>query len=82
MNSQTYLAAPAIALLQAVTPVAAWKQMRAGKHGPLMRCGRIDYARQDAVERFAGRQFTPEQITMATAGYPGRIIVVPATQEE
>ena len=73
--AQTHISGPVIARLLACSRMTANENMRAGAYGPLLRLGRMQYAALTAVERRAGRQFSPEQIAMAVNGRPDRIIV-------
>ena len=71
-----YLSAPAIARLSACSRIAAHLQMRNGRYGQLVQRGRVPFAALPAVERYAGRQFSPEQIAMAVDGRPDRLIKI------
>ena len=71
-----YLSAPAIARLSACSRIAAHVSMRRGRYGPLVQVGRVPFAALPAVERYAGRLFTPEQIAMAVDGRPDRLIKI------
>jgi hypothetical protein len=73
--AQTHISGPVIARLLACSRMTANENMRSGAFGPLLRLGRIQYAALAAVERRAGRQFSPEQVDLAVGGRPDRIII-------
>jgi hypothetical protein len=73
--TETRISGPVIARLLACSRMTANENMRAGAYGPLLRLGRIQYAALAAVERRVGQRFSPEQIAIAVAGRPDRIIV-------
>jgi hypothetical protein len=81
-----YLSGAAIARLTlAPHRMTINRAMRAGDLGTLLerRLGPervVRYAALDAVERHTGQRFTPDQIAVAVAGHPDRMIIVP--QEE
>jgi hypothetical protein len=75
-----YVSAPAIARLSACSRIAAHVSMRAGRYGPLVQRGRVPYAAIEAVSRTVGREFSPEQIALAVAGQPDRLITIPTEE--
>jgi hypothetical protein len=78
----TYLNGPAIAHLLACSRMSANEWMRAGHFGPLLQHDRVAYAAQAAVERYAGRPFTAQQLAAAVGRHPDRIIEIHQHEEE
>ena len=74
--ASVYLSGPAIARLKVCTLMAANKQLRAGRFGPVLMRGRVAYAERTAVERHVGRQFAQDQIEAAIDGRPERMLTV------
>jgi hypothetical protein len=72
----THISGPAIARLLACSRMTANEHMRAGRFGATLWRGRVRYAALDAVERRTGLQFTEEQIAVAVAGRPDRILII------
>jgi hypothetical protein len=80
--ASAHISGPAIANLLACARMSVNEAMRAGCFGPLLKRGRVFYAALDAVERHSGQQFTKEQIALAVAGYPGRLLIESEPLEE
>ena len=59
------LSTPTIALLFGRSPLWAWRRARAGSFGKLTKIAGDLHASQGAVEHYAGRSFTPEQLVAA-----------------
>jgi len=59
------LSTPTIALLFGRSPLWAWRRALAGSFGKLTTISGDLHASQDAVEHYAGRSFTPDQLAAA-----------------
>jgi hypothetical protein len=80
--SEIHLSAPAIAALKACSIQAAHKQLSRGYFGPILRVGRNCFVPISGVERRLGQRFSEAQLTQAAAGQPGRVLLIPDSNEE
>jgi hypothetical protein len=76
-----YVSGPTIANLLLQHRMSVNANMRAGKYGRTIKVGRIVYVALDEVARAEGREFSAEQIDLASAGFPDRILIVPQREE-
>lgn len=76
MTTRRYVSGPCIALLRDCHRVSVNEKMGAGLYGPRFRVGKIDYVALAAVERAEGCKFSEEQLDLASAGLPDRIITI------
>ena len=71
------ISGPAIAALHHRTRKWANDHLNRGTFGKIVTCRHVVYATLEAVERAAGETFSVEQLAMAAAGNPDRIINLP-----
>jgi hypothetical protein len=74
--TQIYLSGPALAALRSTARMTENDHMRAGHYGRVLVHNRIAYVALDAVEKRVGCTFTPDQIALAVAGKPTRILKI------
>jgi hypothetical protein len=77
-----YLSLRVIATLRSCSAQAVHKALHAGNYGPVLRHGGRVYAELAAIERRLGRRFTAAQITHASAGKPGSIVILDTPETE
>jgi hypothetical protein len=80
--SATYLSGPAIAALRATARMTENEAMRAGRYGPVLWHDRVAYVALSEVERRTGQPITSEQLALAVAGKPNRVLVAASPQED
>ncbi len=75
-----FASGPLIAQLLSCSRVTANERLRAGRYRQAIKRGRIAYADLAVVERVERVGFTENQIALAAAGRPDRILIVPETE--